>query len=51
MVGGLISSTILTLVVIPAAYTLVQRRRLRSLLVDDEQGPIATEKARASQFA
>jgi Cu(I)/Ag(I) efflux system membrane protein CusA/SilA len=51
MVGGLISSTILTLVVIPAAYTLVQRRRLRSLLIEDEQGPIETEKAPASQFA
>ena len=29
MVGGLVSSTILTLVVIPALYAIVQRRRLR----------------------
>jgi Cu(I)/Ag(I) efflux system membrane protein CusA/SilA len=52
MVGGLISSTILTLVVIPAAYTLVQRRRLQSLLIDDdEHEPMETESAPASQFA
>ena len=51
MVGGLISSTILTLVVIPAAYTLVQRRMLQSLLIDDEHEPMETESAPASQFA
>lgn len=31
MVGGLVSSTLLTLLVIPAIYALVQRRRLRGL--------------------
>ena len=30
MVGGLVSSTVLTLVVIPALYAIVQRRRLKS---------------------
>jgi Cu(I)/Ag(I) efflux system membrane protein CusA/SilA len=34
MVGGLVSSTILTLVVIPALYAIVQRRRLQSLFND-----------------
>jgi Cu(I)/Ag(I) efflux system membrane protein CusA/SilA len=29
MVGGMISSTILTLLVIPAIYTLVKRRQLK----------------------
>jgi Cu(I)/Ag(I) efflux system membrane protein CusA/SilA len=38
MVGGMISSTILTLVVIPAVYALVRERELsRSLLVAGEQ--------------
>ena len=31
MVGGLVSSTLLTLLVIPALYAIVQRRRLRKL--------------------
>jgi Cu(I)/Ag(I) efflux system membrane protein CusA/SilA len=38
MVGGLVSSTVLTLLVIPAAYALVQRRRLRRLFEDHEAG-------------
>lgn len=37
MVGGLVSSTLLTLVVIPAAYALVQRRRQRTNFVSDPQ--------------
>ncbi|NBC18133.1 MAG: CusA/CzcA family heavy metal efflux RND transporter [Bacteroidetes bacterium] len=41
MVGGLVSSTILTLVVIPAFYAIVQRRRLQSLF--DEEA--ATQQA------
>ncbi|MEX2399903.1 MAG: CusA/CzcA family heavy metal efflux RND transporter [Rhodothermales bacterium] len=36
MVGGLVSSTVLTLVVIPAAYALVQRRRLRMQFTEDQ---------------
>ncbi len=52
MVGGLVSSTVLTLIVIPAAYALVQRRRLRSLFVE---GPDAstpdTEPEPVSQYA
>src|SRR5690606_33685245 len=34
MVGGLVSSTLLTLLVIPAIYALVQRRRLRGLFTE-----------------
>jgi len=40
MIGGLISSTILTLVVIPAVYALIERRRLRrSAIPASEETP------------
>ena len=41
MVGGLFSATLLTLVVLPAAYMLIQRVRLRDVLVgSDEPGAL-----------
>ena len=43
MVGGMISSTILTLVVIPAIYGLVKGRRLRARQTDHATDvPVAT---------
>jgi Cu(I)/Ag(I) efflux system membrane protein CusA/SilA len=42
MVGGLFSAALLTLVVLPAAYMLIQRVRLRDVLVgSDERGASA----------
>ena len=38
MVGGLASSTLLTLVVLPACYVLIQRRRLRPLFAEPPPG-------------
>ncbi len=40
MVGGLVSSTVLTLIVIPAAYVLVQRVRLRREFDEEEPTPV-----------
>ena len=45
MVGGLVSSTILTLVVIPALYAIVQRRRLR------EEFRVSSDALRRSEGA
>jgi Cu(I)/Ag(I) efflux system membrane protein CusA/SilA len=44
MVGGMVSSTVLTLVVIPAIYALVMQRRLQA---SEARSPAATAKAAA----
>jgi Cu(I)/Ag(I) efflux system membrane protein CusA/SilA len=42
MIGGMVSSTVLTLVVIPAIYAVVKGVRLRSLERATETAPIST---------
>ena len=46
MIGGMISSTLLTLIVIPAIFGLVKGFRLRNENGSDGQPPLPTEKPR-----
>jgi Cu(I)/Ag(I) efflux system membrane protein CusA/SilA len=39
MVGGMVSSTLLTLIVIPAIYALVLQRRIDATAIPDEAVP------------
>ena len=49
MVGGMVSSTILTLVVIPAVYSLWQEARLRRLAHAEDRTPMGAVVEEGSQ--
>jgi Cu(I)/Ag(I) efflux system membrane protein CusA/SilA len=51
MVGGMITSTVLTLVVIPAVYSLWKERELRHAAVADTGVPVVTDAATAGMPA